>query len=111
MGGNPIANHSMFKLTDYLALGATLEKLAPTLTFSQLNTLVQAASNDMEASLESVLDAVRRIVTGTDFPITRVGDVGGNALSRADFHSHLAELHPCRPRQGWPHRYADVDGH
>ncbi|PLY60942.1 hypothetical protein HBH1_00881 [Herbaspirillum sp. BH-1] len=97
MGGNPIANHSMFKLTDYLALGATLEKLAPTLTFSQLNTLVQAASNDMEASLESVLDAVRRIVTGTDFPITRVGDVGGNALSRADFHSHLAELQASVP--------------
>lgn len=89
---NPMANHSMFKLTDYLALGATLEKLAPTLTFSQLNTLVQSASNDMEASLEGVLDAVRRIVTGTDFPITRVGDTGDSAATRVEFHSHLLEL-------------------
>ena len=97
LGGNPIANHSMFKLTDYLALGAALEKLVPTLTFDQLNAIVQAASNDMEASLESVLDAVRRIVTGTDFPITRVGDVGGDAVSRGDFHSHLAELQASAP--------------
>jgi hypothetical protein len=38
--GAPINNHSMYKLTDLLALGAVLEKLDNTLSFATLNTLI-----------------------------------------------------------------------
>jgi hypothetical protein len=40
LGGGGIDNHSMYKLTDLLALGAVLEKLDNTLSFATLNTLI-----------------------------------------------------------------------
>lgn len=45
----PINNHSMYKLTDLLALGAALEKLDPTFTFAKLNELVKSGSKLMAA--------------------------------------------------------------
>ena len=95
LGFNPIANHSMFKLTDMLALGAMLEKLDPRLSIARLNDLVKAGSDDMKASYEGVLDSVRRLIGligGPKTDPTQVGDVGGNADSRKDFHTKLIDL-------------------
>ena len=60
LGGNLFANHSMFKLTDYLALGSALEKLAPSLTFAQLNAMVQAGSNDKMGSRMRIIHCQTR---------------------------------------------------
>ncbi|MGY0195974.1 type I secretion C-terminal target domain-containing protein [Leptothrix sp. BB-4] len=87
-----IANHSMFKLTDYLVLGTALSKLDNDLTLDAFNRIVQAGSNDMKASYESVLDAVRRIVQGSDIRKTQVGDTGDNASSRANYHANIDAL-------------------
>jgi hypothetical protein len=68
--GTGFANHYMFKLTDYLALGAMLQKLSPALGFGQLDGLIKAGSYDMKASYEGVLDAVRRMVLGASVTAT-----------------------------------------
>lgn len=60
----PANNHSMYKLTDYLALGAVLgkldsnliEKTGSNLNFDKLNALIKAGSQDMKASYEGVLN-------------------------------------------------------
>lgn len=49
-----INNHSMYKLTDYLALGAALSQLDSKLDTATLNALIKAGSNDMKASYEGV---------------------------------------------------------
>jgi hypothetical protein len=51
-----VGNHYMYKLTDALALGATLEKLDSTFTTAKLNLLLDAGSNKTEASIEGVFD-------------------------------------------------------
>ncbi len=85
-----IANHYMYKLTDYLALGAALEKLDPSLNFDKLNTLIKAGSNDTAASYEGVFDAVRKALAGPNVEALPVGDVSGNASSRGTYHATLA---------------------
>ncbi len=84
-----IANHYMYKLTDYLALGAVLEKLDPSLSFDKLNTMIKAGSNDMAASYEGVFDAVRKVLAGPNVEALPVGDVSGNASSRGTYHATL----------------------
>jgi trimeric autotransporter adhesin len=87
------SNHFMYKQTDLLALGAALEKLDPNLTFDTLNTLIKTGSNDMAASYEGVLDALRKALLGTAYNgNTPTGDVGDNAASRAVFHQTLQNL-------------------
>ena len=78
LGFNPFANHSLYKQADYLALGAALETLSPSLTFSTLNDIIKASSNDMKASYEGVLDAVRQLVSATHITATQVGDATAN---------------------------------
>ena len=73
--GVGFSNHSMYKQTDLLALGVMLSKLDTSLALDKLNTLIQAGSNDMKASYESVLDAVRQLVSPTRITATQVGDV------------------------------------
>ncbi len=87
-----INNHSMYKLTDYLALGVALEKLDPSLGFDKLNALVKAGSNDMKASYEGVLDGLRRIVDGPDVARLNADDVPGNAPTREAFHAALVGI-------------------
>ena len=55
-------NHSMYRLTDMLALGNALEKLAPDLSIEALNQIVSSGSHIAKGSLEGVLDAVRRFI-------------------------------------------------
>lgn len=87
-----IANHYMYKLTDFLALGAVLETLDPSLSLNMLNTLISVGSNDVSASYEGVLDAVRKVLSGPNTEALPVGDVSGNASTREAYHAALAAL-------------------
>src|SRR6185369_8988191 len=64
------SNHSMYKLTDLLALGNALAQLDSTLDFAKLFALAKAGSNQMAASYEGVLDATRRLLMGASVPGT-----------------------------------------
>ncbi len=93
LGINPIANHSMYKQTDLLALGAVMEALDSSMTFNKLNSIIKAGSNDMKASYEGVLDGLRKIILGSSYKTsTAIGDVSGNADSRISYHQNLKAL-------------------
>ncbi|WP_081774982.1 hypothetical protein [Methylobacillus glycogenes] len=66
-------NHSMYKITDYLALGSMLEKLDINLDFTKLNSLIKTASNNMDNSYETVLDVLREIILGSSVVSTPSG--------------------------------------
>jgi trimeric autotransporter adhesin len=83
-------NHSMYRITDLLALGAALEKLDPTLTVGKLNDLVKAGSQIAAGSLEGVFDAVRRMLDPTATRLV-VSDAGDGDLARQAYHQTLAE--------------------
>ncbi|PSJ81237.1 putative Ig domain-containing protein [Neisseria iguanae] len=88
-----IENHSMYKITDALALAYTLSLLDKNLTLGQFNKILNAASHKPEDSLEKVLDFVRGIVfQKADLAATAIGDVSDDAPSRVQYHRHLAEL-------------------
>jgi Ca2+-binding RTX toxin-like protein len=84
-----VGNHFMYKLTDALALGVALEKLDSTFTTAKFNALLEAGSNKTEASLEGVLDALRRMLINPNSASTPVGDVSGSAPSRVNYHANL----------------------
>lgn len=60
--GTGLTNHYMYRLTDMLALGHALEKLAPDLSIEALNQIVSSGSHIAKGSLEGVLDAVRHFI-------------------------------------------------
>ncbi len=88
--GTGFPNHYMYKLTDMLALGVALEKLDPTLNIEKLNELVEAGSNRVEASLEGVLDALRRMFNPASERLP-VGDASSSASTRLAYHETLAQ--------------------
>jgi len=98
-------NHFMYKLTDVLALGDALARLDSSFDLAKLSTLVSAGSSQMDASYESVLDALRRLFLGPDIIRTPVGDVsGGNQgqpLSRSDYQGNLRLLTLSPEFQTW----------
>jgi Ca2+-binding RTX toxin-like protein len=72
-GALPTSNHSMYKLTDSLALFAAMSKLDPELSLAHFNEIVAAGSNQSAGSLEGVLDVLRRTFldrTATALPIS-----------------------------------------
>ena len=71
---NPANNHLVGRLADALAVQDLLARLDPTLTISTANAMIQAASDRNDNSLESLLDGVRRLLTGPTAPPTPVGD-------------------------------------
>lgn len=85
-------NHSMYKLTDVLALYDVLGTLDGGLSIADATAILNAASASAPASLESVLDALRRLYQVTDQTPVQIGDAGGNIASRADFYTKLAGL-------------------
>ncbi len=96
-GVDPASNHYMFKLTDMLALGDAISKLDNNFTIRQLNNLVKASSNQMEASYERLLDGLRKTIMGGDVFASGVGDTSNGTLnteppSRVDFHFRLSQL-------------------
>ncbi|MEN0036682.1 MAG: Ig-like domain-containing protein [Cellvibrio sp.] len=84
-------NHFMYKITDLLALGKTIEKLDATFNLTDLNRIINQGDNKTEASYEAVLDGLRRIF-GTYDSKTPIGDVGNNPESRSDYHFNILEL-------------------
>ncbi|RQO54416.1 hypothetical protein DBR47_22460 [Paucibacter sp. KBW04] len=95
--GTGIPNHSMYKLTDLLALGSVLEKLDSSFTTAKLNDIVKAGSNLKPNSLEEVLDALRRAVWGPALGAVPVGDAGDSAASRVSYHELLKQLSDSDP--------------
>jgi trimeric autotransporter adhesin len=85
-------NHLMYKLTDGLALANALSQLDPGLTLARFNAIMEAASGTPEASLENMLDAVRRLFAGADIIPTLIGDAGNSAVSRLDYQTKLKQL-------------------
>jgi Ca2+-binding RTX toxin-like protein len=55
----PTSNHSMYKLTDSLALFAAMSKLDPGLSLERFNQIVSGGSNVLAGALEGVVDALR----------------------------------------------------
>ena len=87
-----MSNHFMYKLTDMLALGDALAKLDPTLDFGRLNALVEAGANKTDASLEGILDGLRKTLIDGPLTDTPVGDVSESASSRTTYHENLHAL-------------------
>ncbi len=82
---NPVANHSIVPLTDALAVQSLYAKLVPSLTQTQINTLVDASGATMNLTFESALDALRTILLGPGSRQTLIGD-------RNDFYTNLYNL-------------------
>jgi Ca2+-binding RTX toxin-like protein len=92
-----INNHYMYKLTDLLALGDAMEQLDPGMNLTKLSTLVSTASNQMKASYETLLDAIRKTVLGGGMSATLIGDANaGNAgpqpTARLNYQTNLDYL-------------------
>jgi Ca2+-binding RTX toxin-like protein len=102
-----IDNHYIYKITDLLALGDALEWLDPTMNLTKLSALVSAGSNQMVASYESVLDALRGIFSGADVTPTLRGDANGSSNAgpqppaRLDYHAKLNALETSAAFQAW----------
>ncbi|MES2831504.1 MAG: calcium-binding protein [Pseudomonadota bacterium] len=90
-GGAGIDNHSIYKQTDLLALGAALEKLDNSLTFAKLNGLIQVGSNDMKASYEGVLDGLRKTLIGPNTQTLTASDSSVDP-NRTTYHAASAAL-------------------
>ncbi|MGP1680952.1 MAG: calcium-binding protein, partial [Giesbergeria sp.] len=90
--GTGMPNHSMFKLTDMLALGAAMEKLDPGIDIGKLNALMPVGGNQPAASIEGLFDALRRAVEGPGVTASSIGDVADSAQSRVDYHAALAKF-------------------
>jgi trimeric autotransporter adhesin len=87
-----VGNHYMYKLTDSLALATAMEKLDTRMTAQAAGALFDAGSNSMAASLEGVLDGLRKLIQGSSQSATPPGDVSDNASSRVQFHINLKAL-------------------
>lgn len=88
----PTGNHSMYKLTDLLALGAAMEKLDPTLTTAKLNQLIMQASNYTAGSYEGLLDGLRRLILGPQAPLLGIADSDDSDPTRVAYHQAVRDL-------------------
>jgi Ca2+-binding RTX toxin-like protein len=83
--GLGFGNHFIVPLADALSIQALYSTLVPSLTSAQLNALVDASGNPMTETLESALDALRRLLRGPSVTPTPIED-------REAFYSNLYEL-------------------
>lgn len=90
--GTGVPNHYMYKLTDALALGDVLARIDNTFDIAKMNTLFDSSSNRPEASLEAILDGLRRLFISESLSETPVGDAGDSPSSRVIYHFNLEEL-------------------
>ena len=88
----PINNHYMYKLTDALALGDAIAKLDSTFDITKMNALFDLGSNKTEASLEGILDGLRKSILGNSITSTPIADVGDSATSRTTYYTNLKAL-------------------
>jgi pimeloyl-ACP methyl ester carboxylesterase len=82
--GVGLNNHSIVGLTDALAIQAVYARLAPSLTQSELNALIDASGDPMALTHESALDALRTLFAGTEAIPT--------GIDRDRYYSHLNAL-------------------
>jgi len=75
-----------------LALGDAMAKLDPTFDIAEINALFDQGANQTAASLESILDGLRRMVSGGSITPTPVDDVSDGDPTRLAYHENLAEL-------------------
>ncbi len=87
-----VPNHYMYKLTDALALAAAMEKLDPGLTISRANALFEAGSDTVAASIEGVMNGLRRLLLDPKVGNIPVGDVSDSAFNRVTYHQVLKQL-------------------
>ena len=92
-----LSNHSMFKLSDLLALGNLLDRLDANFDTGKLSALVAAGSNQMDASYEGVLDGLRRLVMGMNVKPTLIGDAsaanaGPQPDARVSLQKNISDL-------------------
>jgi len=90
--GAGTSDHRMYKLTDALALFDVMGTVDGQLSLADATRILNAGSADAPASLETVLDALRRLCGITGSAPTRVGDAPDAAASRVDYHANLAAL-------------------
>ena len=90
--GTGVSNHSMYRITDLLALGAALEKLAPASGMDLLNQLSALGSNNPAGSLEGVLNGLRHAILGTSVLSLTVGDAGNSDPARMAYHEALSDF-------------------
>jgi pimeloyl-ACP methyl ester carboxylesterase len=72
--GAGLANHSVVRLTDALAVQSLYAQLVPGLTQDKLNALVDASGATMNLTFESALDALRVILFGPGTTQTVIDD-------------------------------------
>ncbi|RCS56714.1 calcium-binding protein, partial [Parvibium lacunae] len=89
--GTGFPNHYMYKLTDALALANTLKKIDSSLTFTTLGTLFSQGENKTVASLEGVLDGLRKLILGLNITPTPISDAG-DSPDRKTFFQNLQDL-------------------
>ena len=90
--GSGIPNHYMYKLTDSLALMDVMNKIDTNLSLATANQLLGVGSAQPAASLEAILDALRRIYSGPSVAVTQIGDAEDSPSSRVDFQQKLTDL-------------------
>jgi Ca2+-binding RTX toxin-like protein len=87
-----IPNHFMYKLTDALALGDAIAKLDSSFDINKMNHLFDKGANQTEASLEGILDGLRKTLLGSAVAPTPIGDEGDSPNSRNEYHDNLSFL-------------------
>lgn len=90
--GTGLPNHSMYKLTDALALGHILAGIDRSFDIAAMNALFDTGSNEANASLEIILDTLGFIVVGSQYNSTPIGDEGDSPISRVKYHENLMLL-------------------
>ena len=90
--GTGFPNHFMYKLTDALALAVVLERLDATFGFVKASNLFNAGSNRSDASLEVIVDSLRRLLLDPATGNIPVGDADKSAASRVTYHETLKLL-------------------
>ncbi len=83
--GAGLGNHSIVRLTDALAVQALYATLDPNLTSAQLNALIDASGSPMNNTLETALDALRKLLIGATASATAPDN-------RDDFYINLYAL-------------------
>ncbi|MEW6248541.1 MAG: hypothetical protein AB1555_17805 [Nitrospirota bacterium] len=87
---DPLHNHSITTLTDALALHDLVAKVDPNVSVSDVTSILNAASATAAASLETGLDALRRLFQGPSVTMTPVSD-------REAYHTNLIALRDSLP--------------
>ncbi|MEZ5615817.1 MAG: hypothetical protein R3E35_11455 [Rhodocyclaceae bacterium] len=86
--GATIPNHLMYKLTDTLALCDVLGMIDEGLSLADATKILDAASSEPAASLETLLDSLRKLYWKADDK-TPIGDAGDSAATRVAYHENL----------------------